>query len=99
MIGLGLNDEKDISVKGLEAIKRCEYVFLEDYTSKLNVSVSKLKKFYGKEIILADRNMVEKNSDEILGKASQENTAFLVIGDVFSATTHADLFEGKREKN
>ena len=35
MIGLGLGDEKDVSVKGLEAIKGCTRVYLEQYTSIL----------------------------------------------------------------
>ena len=35
LIGLGLGDEKDISVKGLEAVRRCHYVYLESYTSVL----------------------------------------------------------------
>ncbi len=65
MIGIGLNDEKDISVKGLEMVKKSTKVFLERYTSILQVPVSKLEEFYGCEIILADREMVEKNSDEI----------------------------------
>lgn len=94
-IGLGLNDEKDISLKGLGAIKRCKYVFLESYTSVLDVSVKKLEKFYGKKIILADRDLVEKRADEILKK---ENVAFLVVGDIFSATTHIDLLLRAREK-
>lgn len=33
LIGLGLGDEKDISVKALEALQTCELVFLESYTS------------------------------------------------------------------
>jgi len=95
MIGIGLNDEKDISVKGLEAVKKCSKVFLESYTSVLGVPVSRLEEFYGKKIILANRDMVEKNSDEILSG----DAAFLVIGDVFSATTHVDLMLRAREKN
>ena len=97
MIGIGLSDEKDISVKGLEAVKKCSRVYLESYTSILLVSVSKLEKFYGKKIILADREMVEKNPDEILSK--DKDIAFLVIGDVFSATTHIDLMQRARKKN
>ena len=34
-IGLGLYDEKDISLKGLEEIKNCDKVFAEFYTAKL----------------------------------------------------------------
>ncbi|HLC55764.1 MAG TPA: diphthine synthase [Candidatus Nanoarchaeia archaeon] len=90
-IGIGLNDEKDISFNGLEAIKKCKYIYLENYTSKLNCSVKDLEKFYKKKIILADREFVENKNIEILNKAKKENVAFLVIGDVFSATTHITL--------
>lgn len=39
IIGLGLGDCKDITVKGLEIIKKCERVYLEAYTSILTVGV------------------------------------------------------------
>ena len=42
VIGLGLSDEKDITVRGLEAVKSCERVYLEAYTSILMVDSSKL---------------------------------------------------------
>ncbi|MBN2422947.1 diphthine synthase [Candidatus Woesearchaeota archaeon] len=99
MIGLGLNNEKDITVNGLEAVKRSDFVYLEDYTSRLNCSEQDLEKFYSKKIILADRELVEKKADEILDEAIKKNVAFLVIGDVFSATTHIDLYLRAKEKN
>ena len=34
-VGLGLYDEKDISVKGLEAVKNADLVYAEFYTSHL----------------------------------------------------------------
>ena len=37
VIGLGLGDAKDISVKGLEIVKAAERVYLESYTSILSV--------------------------------------------------------------
>lgn len=36
-IGLGLGDANDITVKGLDIIKRCSRVYLEAYTSILTV--------------------------------------------------------------
>ena len=60
-IGLGLWDEKDISLKGLEAVKQCDSVYLESYTSKLNCKVEDLEQLYGKKIILADRDLVERS--------------------------------------
>ncbi|MBW2984291.1 diphthine synthase [Candidatus Woesearchaeota archaeon] len=100
LIGIGLNDEKDISIKGLEAVKKCEAVYLESYTSKLSCSVEELEKFYGKKIIIAYRDLVEKKAEEtILKDAKTKETALLVIGDVFGATTHIDLLlRAKKEK-
>lgn len=99
MIGIGLNDEKDITVKGLELIKKSDIVYLENYTSTLNVSISSLEEFYGKKVILADRNIVENGVDKILEEASSKNVAFLVIGDVFSATTHTGMLMDAKEKD
>jgi len=59
IIGLGLGDEKDISVKGLEIVKKCDEVYLEYYTSILGIQNSKLEDFYGRKIIEADREMCE----------------------------------------
>ena len=42
LIGLGLTDETDVSVKGLELIKRVERVYLEAYTSILMIDTSRL---------------------------------------------------------
>ncbi|MGV8171558.1 MAG: diphthine synthase [Candidatus Woesearchaeota archaeon] len=98
-IGIGLCDERDITVKGLETVKKCDYIYLEKYTSILQCSIEDLEKLYHKKIILADREMVEKNADEILEKAKTYNVAFLVIGDIFGATTHTDLMLRAREKS
>ncbi|KAI1321666.1 Diphthine synthase [Xylariaceae sp. FL0255] len=96
LIGLGLSDPTDITVRGLEIAKRADRVYLEAYTAILfDVRQDKddLEKFYGREIILADREMVESNSDEILRDAQKDDVhvAFLVVGDPFGATTHTDL--------
>jgi diphthamide biosynthesis methyltransferase len=37
LVGLGLADEKDITVKGLEIVKKVERVYLEAYTAVLLV--------------------------------------------------------------
>ena len=58
IIGLGLGDEKDITVRGLECAKKCSKLFLEYYTSVLGVDAKKLEQFYGIPVILADRTMV-----------------------------------------
>ena len=42
LVGLGLSDEKDVTVRGLEAIKQSERVYLEAYTSILGVGQERL---------------------------------------------------------
>lgn len=83
VIGLGLSDEFDITVKGLNAIKSCTRVYLEAYTSILMVDKSRLEALYEKDVIVADRDMVETEADLILKDADKENVAFLVVGDPF----------------
>ena len=58
IIGLGLGDEKDITIRGLECVKKCKTLYLEYYTSILGIDHIKLEKFYGVPIVLADRTMV-----------------------------------------
>ena len=59
IVGLGLGDEKDITIRGLECVKKCKVLYLEYYTSILGIDHVKLEKFYGVPIVLADRNMVQ----------------------------------------
>lgn len=99
LIGLGLGDADDITVKGLKIVKRAKRVYLEAYTSILTVGKAVLEEFYGREVILADRDMVEQSSDEMLEGADSEDVAFLVVGDPFGATTHTDLVLRAKEKD
>ncbi|KAJ5624839.1 hypothetical protein N7510_001148 [Penicillium lagena] len=97
LVGLGLADETDITVRGLEIVKKAERVYLEAYTSILLVDKAKLEAFYGRPVIEADRELVESGSDDILAGADQKDVVFLVVGDPFGATTHTDLVLRARE--
>ena len=92
MIGLGLSDEKDITLKGLELVQKAQYVYLEMYTAILMISTEKLSEFYGKEVMIADREFVESGCQKMIDQAKTEHVAFLVVGDPFCATTHTDLY-------
>jgi diphthine synthase len=96
IIGIGLGDEADITLKGLELVKKSDFIYLESYTSRLNCDIAKLEELYGKKIILANRDMVE-NQTEIIDNAKEKDVSFLVIGDVFGATTHIDIMERAKE--
>jgi len=85
-VGLGLYDEKDITVKGLEAIRAADTVFAEFYTSPLGgKTIEKMEEEYGKRIALLER------SDIILKRAKHQNVVLLSGGDAMIATTHVDL--------
>jgi len=73
-IGLGLGDETDITVKGLNAIRNSKKVYLENYTSILGISKEKLEAFYQKELIVAYRETVEVEMDNILEEISKDPT-------------------------
>ena len=42
IVGLGLGDEQDVTLRGLNVIKTAHKVFLENYTSILGVKLDKL---------------------------------------------------------
>jgi len=91
LIGIGMHDEKDITLKGLECIKNADHVYLESYTSLIDSSIEKMETLYEKHIKVATREMVEGDDNELLDLAKKSEVVLLVIGDVFSATTHMDL--------
>lgn len=93
LIGLGLGDEKDISIKGLEAVKQCTKLYLENYTSILQCSVKELERLYGKKVMVAGREFCEQGADKLIQEAKKQDIALLIVGDPFSATTHTEIFK------
>ncbi len=92
-IGLGLYDERDVSLRGLEELRRADAVFAEFYTSLMpEVSIQRLKRLTAKEItVVSRRNLEEEGGQSILEKAKEGKVALLVPGDPLIATTHVDL--------
>lgn len=91
-IGLGLFDEKDISIKGLERIRESDEIFLESYTSRLTgTNVQILERLYGKKVEILGRDDVEKFPERIIEAAKKGDAVFLTGGDPMVSTTHSDL--------
>lgn len=91
-VGLGLFDKTDISVKGLECIRKADAVFLECYTSRLmGSSIEELEEFYKKTVHPLYREDVEQKPDTVLELAREKEVVFLCAGDPMVSTTHADL--------
>jgi len=94
IIGLGLNVD-GISKYGLDIVKRCKRVYIENYTVDFPYSIGELGGIIGKKIMPADREKVEGLS--IVDEAKKMDVALLVYGSPLTATTHITLFqEAKR---
>ncbi len=90
-VGLGLDDEKGITLRGLEEARGADLIFAEFYTSALlGTRMSALESLVGKPIRRVGREEVESGT-EILDAAADRRVAFLTAGDPMVATTHVDL--------
>ncbi|KAH7646856.1 tetrapyrrole methylase [Cryptosporidium bovis] len=91
LVGVGLNNEKDLTLRGLELIEKADKVYFESYTSILSPGANIINLLKEKKLIEADRKTIEENCDGIIAEAKEKNIVLLVVGDPFCATTHSDL--------
>ncbi len=97
-IGLGLFDEKDITIKGKEAVARADVVYSEFYTSKLaGATIEDVEKELGVNVEVLSREQVE-SSDTVLKAALDKTVAFLTAGDPMAATTHVEMRVRAKER-
>ncbi|WP_435364100.1 diphthine synthase [Haloarchaeobius sp. DYHT-AS-18] len=91
-IGLGLYDERSITVEGAERLQAADRAFAEFYTSNLiGAEVEDLEAYHDIDIEVRDRPGVEQHPDDILDAAESGDVAFLTAGDTMISTTHVDL--------
>ena len=96
LIGLGLN-ENGISSEGIEVVKKCDKIYLENYTVDFPYSEKDLEKVIKKKIISLNRDEVE--SDRVVKEAKKENVALLIYGSPLTATTHISIIqEAQKQK-
>ncbi len=90
LVGLGLYDEKDISLRALEILKSADEIYAENYTNFYHGNLKNIEAIIGKNINTLKRNDIE--SGEILYKdALLEDIVLLVPGDPMLATTHSSI--------
>lgn len=98
-IGLGLYDEKDISLKGIEALKKVDDIYAEFYTANLfGTTLSAVEEIISKEIKVLTREEVEEYNIP-LKAAIEKDVAFLAAGDPLIATTHTDMMIEAKKMN
>ncbi|MCL2712174.1 MAG: diphthine synthase [Methanomassiliicoccaceae archaeon] len=97
--GLGLSGIDGMTVKALNALKECDVIFAEFYTSTLiGAETDELENVLGKKIKILGRSQVEE-SDVIIESAKRCRTGFVTAGDAMAATTHVDLLIQAAEEN
>jgi len=89
LIGLGLHDEEDLSLKAITAMKKCNSVFCELYTSRWHGDLNKIENIIEKKIEILSREKVESNF--FVNESKSKDIALLVPGDPLTATTHIEL--------
>lgn len=90
-VGLGLWDEKDVSLRGVEACREADVVLAEWYTAFLaGATHERLEAALGRPVRVLPREEVE-SGEAILKEAREKRVAFLTAGDPMTATTHLDL--------
>jgi len=91
-IGLGLYDERSITIRGRDALRSADRAFAELYTSTLaGATVAEIEQAHDTEITVRDRAGVEDDPGPILVGAADGEVAFLTAGDPMISTTHVDL--------
>jgi diphthine synthase len=90
-VGLGLDDERGLSARALDALRAAGTVFAEEYTAVAPPgTLERVARAIGQPVRRLDRPLVESEAPivEALGRG---NVALLVVGDPFAATTHVAL--------
>lgn len=91
LISIGLSDERDMSLKGIEIARSCDSLYAEFYTTVLNTSLAKLSTLIGKPITRLVRKDLEETAYAILEESETKRVGLLVGGDCLVATTHISL--------
>ena len=97
IIGLGLFNESDLTLRAIEEAKASDKVYVEFYTSKWHGNIIKLEKIIGKEVIELKRRDLEEESSKILQEAKNQKIIIFVQGDPLVQTTHLSILEEARK--
>jgi len=97
LIGLGLSDEYDLTLRGIDAAKKSDKVYCELYTGKWGGSIENLQKIVGQQIFLLKRPDLEEESARILNEAREKSVVIFIQGDPMVATTHTSLLVEARK--
>lgn len=91
-VGMGLYDERDLSLRAVETLRGAGAIFAEQYTSRQAPgSLERLSSMVGHPIVELGRPDVEGETKILEALATTPVVALLVVGEPFAATTHVSL--------
>ncbi|HLM91311.1 MAG TPA: diphthine synthase [Thermoplasmata archaeon] len=91
-VGLGLSDERGLSEQALDALRRADRIFAEEYTAVAPAgTLFRLSARIGHPIEPLDRAELESERPVLEALAQHPRVALLVVGDPFAATTHVAI--------
>ncbi|MEM2908994.1 MAG: diphthine synthase [Candidatus Bilamarchaeaceae archaeon] len=96
LVGAGVNG--DLTIAGLEELKKCDTIYAEFYTNPLlKEKKANMERAIGKRITELEREKVE--SSFLIIEAIEKRVALIVAGDPLIATTHVVLVNECRKRN
>ncbi|HZY93584.1 MAG TPA: diphthine synthase [Candidatus Bathyarchaeia archaeon] len=92
-VGLGLEDERGMTLGGLEEARRAGTIFIEMYTNVMpRLDMKRLEQLLGKPVQILNRTDIEDDEGKLVVHASENgDVVFFVPGDPMIATTHVSL--------
>lgn len=98
-IGAGLGCFEGMSLEAVKAVKECDVIYLDTYTSIWSADfVEKLGEICSR-LVLADRKLLEDYVHKIVDEARKKEVGIVVPGDPFVATTHSAIRTLAHRKN
>jgi diphthine synthase len=90
-VGLGLDDERGLSARALDVLRRSPEVYAEEYTAIAPPgTLDRVAAAVGRTVRRLDRPLLEAEAP-LLEALARGDVALLVVGDPFAATTHVAL--------
>ncbi|MFH1623247.1 MAG: diphthine synthase [Candidatus Aenigmatarchaeota archaeon] len=96
LVGLGLWDEKDVTLRGVEAAKAADAVYIELYTNAWR-GKGALEKIVGKKITELKREDLEQRAAKLVEEAKSKDVVLFVSGDPLVATTHSMILNDAKK--
>ena len=77
LIGVGLKDQDDLSLRAVQIARQMDYLYLESYTMKLDTNLEQLSRVIGKQVIHLFRKDLEENSKNLIEQSKNSSTNLL----------------------